>query len=36
MSDRILVMRERRIVAEFEKSAFDEDVIGAAAIGAIQ
>ncbi|HZP21638.1 MAG TPA: sugar ABC transporter ATP-binding protein [Bauldia sp.] len=36
MSDRILVMRNRRLVAEFERAAFSEAAIGAAAIGGLQ
>lgn len=36
MSDRILIMRDRRIVADYGRSDFDEGLIGATAIGALQ
>ena len=36
MSDRILVMRNRRLVAEFDRAGFSDEAIGAAAIGGRQ
>jgi ABC-type sugar transport system ATPase subunit len=36
MSDRILVMRNRRLVAEFDRAQFSDEAIGAAAIGGAQ
>ena len=36
MSDRILVMRNKRIVAEFGRSEFSEEAIGSAAIAGLQ
>jgi ABC-type sugar transport system ATPase subunit len=36
MSDRILVMRNRQLVAEFDRAHFSDEAIGAAAIGGAQ